>query len=54
MLIKSFLNTYFLRNLEPNTLIQFISTDYKFAISFAILIIVLIFRPNGIFKGKVI
>ena len=40
--------------LEPSTLIQFISTDYKFAISFAILIVVLIFRPNGIFKGKVI
>jgi len=41
-------------SLEPNTLIQFISTDYKFAISFSILVIVLIFRPNGIFKGKVI
>ena len=40
--------------LELSTLIQFISTDYKFAISFAILIVVLIFRPNGIFKGKVI
>ena len=39
---------------ETTNLIQYISTDYKFAISFAILIIVLIFRPNGIFKGKVI
>jgi branched-chain amino acid transport system permease protein len=35
-------------------LIQYISTDYKFAISFAILVVVLIFRPQGIFKGKVI
>ena len=40
--------------LEPNSLVQYISTDYKFAISFAILIVVLIYRPNGIFKGKVI
>ena len=39
---------------EPNSLIQLLSTDYKFAISFSILVIVLIFRPNGIFKGKVI
>ena len=40
--------------LEPNSLVQYISTDYKFAISFAILIVVLIYRPNGIFKGKII
>ena len=51
---KKFFKYLLPENLEPNTLIQFISTDYKFAISFAILIVVLIFRPNGIFKGKVI
>ena len=28
------------------------STDYKFAVSFAILIIVLLFRPTGLFKGQ--
>ena len=28
------------------------STDYKFAVSFAILIIVLLFKPTGLFKGK--
>ena len=39
---------------DSTNLIQYISTDYKFAISFAILVIVLIFRPQGIFKGKVI
>lgn len=33
-------------------LLQLLSTDYKFAVSFAILIIVLLFMPNGIFKGK--
>jgi len=40
--------------LEPNSLIQYISTDYKFAISFAILVVVLLYRPNGIFKGKIL
>ena len=41
-------------SLEPNTLVQLLSTDYKFAVSFSILVIVLLFRPSGIFKGKVI
>ena len=41
-------------NLEPNTLVQLLSTDYKFAVSFSILVIVLLFRPSGIFKGKVL
>ncbi|MFT6452739.1 MAG: branched-chain amino acid transport system permease protein [Halocynthiibacter sp.] len=38
--------------LEPSSLVQLLSTDYKFAVSFAILIIVLLFRPTGIFQGK--
>ena len=37
---------------EPDTLVQLLSTDYKFAVSFTILIIVLLFRPTGLFKGK--
>ena len=41
-------------SLEPDTLVQLLSTDYKFAVSFSILVIVLLFRPSGIFKGKVI
>lgn len=36
----------------PDGLIQLLSTDYKFAISFAILVIVLLVRPTGIFKGQ--
>jgi branched-chain amino acid transport system permease protein len=36
----------------PQGLLQLMSTDYKFAVSFAILIIVLLFRPTGIFKGQ--
>ncbi len=40
--------------MEPDSLIQLLSTDYKFAVSFSILVIVLLFRPSGIFKGKVL
>ena len=32
-------------------LLQLLSTDYKFAVSFIILLLVLLFRPTGIFKG---
>jgi branched-chain amino acid transport system permease protein len=39
-------------NLEPTGLVQLISTDYKFVVSYSILILVLLFRPTGIFKGK--
>ncbi|WP_281825685.1 branched-chain amino acid ABC transporter permease [Jannaschia rubra] len=38
--------------LEPDGLVQLLSTDYKFAVSFVILIIVLLFRPTGLFAGK--
>ena len=41
-------------SMEPDSLVQLLSTDYKFAVSFSILVIVLLFRPSGIFKGKVI
>ena len=39
-------------SLEPSGLVQLLSTDYKFAVSFSILVIVLLVRPAGIFKGK--
>ena len=39
-------------DMAPTSLIQLLSTDYKFAVSFSILIIVLLFMPTGIFKGK--
>ncbi|MEO0357893.1 MAG: branched-chain amino acid ABC transporter permease [Pseudomonadota bacterium] len=38
--------------LDPSGLLQLLSTNYKFAVSFAILLIVLLFRPTGLFKGK--
>tara|TARA_B110000503_G_scaffold132441_1_gene208398 strand:+ start:1879 stop:2901 length:1023 start_codon:yes stop_codon:yes gene_type:complete len=39
-------------SLEPSGLMQFLSTDYKFAVSFIILVVVLLIRPTGIFKGQ--
>ena len=41
-------------SMEPDSLIQLLSTDYKFAVSFSILVIVLLYRPSGIFKGKIL
>lgn len=38
--------------LAPEGLVQLLSTEYKFAVSFAILVIVLLFRPTGLFRGK--
>ncbi|MEY4696122.1 MAG: hypothetical protein RIT14_550 [Pseudomonadota bacterium] len=39
-------------SMAPDSLVQLMSTDYKFAVSFAILILVLLFMPTGLFKGK--
>jgi len=39
-------------SLEPSGLVQLLSTDYKFAVSFVILVVVLLFKPTGLFKGK--
>ena len=39
---------------EPDGLVQLLSTDYKFAVSFVILVAVLVFRPTGLFRGRVI
>lgn len=36
----------------PAGLVQLMGTDYKFAVSFAILVIVLLIKPTGLFKGK--
>lgn len=45
--------TYLLPDsMAPSGLVQLMSTDYKFAVSFLILIIVLLVMPTGLFKGK--
>ncbi len=36
----------------PDSLMQLLSTDYKFAVSFIILVLVLLLRPTGLFAGK--
>ena len=38
--------------LEPTSLVQLLSTDYKYAVSFSLLVLVLLFRPTGLFRGK--
>lgn len=45
--------TYVLpESLAPDGLVQLLATDYKFAVSFMILVVVLLFRPTGLFRGK--
>jgi branched-chain amino acid transport system permease protein len=39
-------------SLEPSSLVQLMSTDYKLAVSFVILLIVLLLKPTGLFKGQ--
>ena len=39
---------------EPSGLVQLLSTDYKFAVSFVILLIVLLVKPTGLFKGQAV
>ena len=36
----------------PSGLMQLLATEYKFAVSFAIVLVVLLFKPTGLFKGK--
>ena len=47
--------TYLLpESLAPDGLLQLLSTDYKFAVSFIILVLVLLIKPTGIMKGQVL
>jgi branched-chain amino acid transport system permease protein len=39
---------------QPAGLVQLLSTEYKFAISFIILVLVLLIRPTGIYRGRVL
>ncbi len=49
---KKFLRSLLPDDWAPESLVQFLSTDYKFAISFIILVVVLLVRPTGIFRGN--
>ncbi|MFN2305497.1 MAG: branched-chain amino acid ABC transporter permease [Paracoccaceae bacterium] len=50
--LKKVLGYLLPESLAPSGLVQLLSTDYKFAVSFVILLIVLLFRPTGLFKGQ--
>jgi branched-chain amino acid transport system permease protein len=49
---KKIVNYLAPESMQVDGLMQLMSTDYKFAVSFTILIIVLLFMPTGLFKGK--
>ena len=49
---KKFLGYVLPQGLQPDHLAQLLSTDYKLAVSFTILVLVLLFKPTGIFKGR--
>jgi len=51
---KGFLAYLLPQEWAPAGLVQMLGTDYKFAVSFIILVVVLLVRPTGIFRGKVI
>lgn len=51
---KKFVRYLAPEDMQPDGLLQLLSTDYKFAVSFVILVLVLLIRPTGIMRGKVI
>jgi len=51
---KKFITYMVPESIAPEGLVQFLSTDYKFAVSFIILVLVLLIRPTGILRGRVI
>lgn len=51
---KKFITYLVPQSWAPEGLVQLLSTDYKFAVSFIILVAVLLIRPTGIVRGKVI
>ena len=51
---KKFLTYLLPAQWAPEGLMQLLSTDYKFAVSFIILVVVLVVRPTGIFRGRVL
>ena len=49
---KGFLAHILPESWQPAGLVQMLGTDYKFAVSFIILVVVLLVRPTGILKGR--
>ena len=42
----------YLFGFDTDNLLQLLSTEYKFAVSFSILVVTLLIRPTGIFRGQ--
>jgi len=51
---KKFLSYLGPEGWAPDGLVQLLSTDYKYAVSFIILVAVLLIKPTGIIRGRVI
>jgi branched-chain amino acid transport system permease protein len=51
---KKFLKYLLPDSWAPEGLVQLLSTDYKFAVSFIILVVVLLIKPTGLIKGKIV
>jgi len=51
---KKFLKFLLPADFAPDGLVQLLSTEYKFAVSFIILVLVLLMRPSGILRGRVL
>lgn len=49
---KKFLTYLLPTDWAPAGLVQLLSTEYKFAVSFVILVLTLLIRPTGIFRGS--
>ena len=49
---KKFLQYLLPEDLHPDGLVQLLSTDYKLSVSFVILVVVLLWRPTGLFGGR--
>lgn len=49
---RKFLEYLLPDGMAPSGLVQLLSTDYKFAVSFVLLVIVLLVRPTGLFRGQ--
>ena len=51
---RKFLRYLLPEDLQPDGLVQLLSTDYKLSVSFVILVVVLLWRPTGLFRGRLL
>ena len=51
---RKFLRYLLPEDMQPDGLMQLLSTDYKLSVSFVILVVVLLWRPTGLFRGRVL